>query len=186
VLFGPAAFASAVATKKLEASGQAEKGKMAPLFGGWDLGGKTVLTLEKLRKQPEASALLITFGASWCAPCRAGMPRLKALAEKHPEMRLLLVAVELDAGKAQAWVDELGLKGPVLHDKFEVVAKLYGVAGEKTQLPRTFLVNAKGRISAIYSIEGDDLEAVIEADLKVALAEASAPPPQVDAAAKAP
>jgi len=43
------------------------------------------------------------------------------------------------------------------------------VAGEeKTQLPRTFLVDAGGRVRAIYSVEGDDFEKVIEADLEEA------------------
>jgi len=85
--------------------------------------------------------------------------------------RVALVDLDRGAAEAQTWVAELGLKAAVLHDKFEVCAKLYGAAGEsKTTLPRTFLVDEKGRVRAIYSIEGSDLEAVIEADLKAALA----------------
>ena len=158
-------------TVKLEHSGGAKVGSMAPSFGLWGIAGDGPFVLEKLRKTPRPAPLLITFGASWCAPCRSGLPRLKALAEKHPELRLVLVDLDRAASDAQTWVDELGLKSAVLHDKFEVCAKLYGASGEsKTSLPRTFLVDEKGRVRAIYSIEGADLEAVIEADLKAALA----------------
>ena len=157
-------------TVKLEQSGEARLGSMAPSFGLWGLAGDGPFVLEKLRKLPQPAPLLITFGASWCGPCRSGLPRLKALADKHPELRLVLVDLDRGAAEARAWVAELGLKATVLHDKFEVCAKLYGAAGEsKTSLPRTFLVDAKGRVRAIYSIEGVDLEAVIEADLKAAL-----------------
>lgn len=171
VIAAAAADKSSDKTVKLEQSGQAAVGSMAPSFGLWGIAGDGPFVLEKLRKTPQPAPLLITFGASWCAPCRKGLPRLKALADKHPELRLVLVDLDRGAAEAQAWVDELGLKAAVLHDKFEVCARLYGASGEKlTTLPRTFLVDEKGRVRAIYSIEGADLEAVIEADLKAALA----------------
>jgi thiol-disulfide isomerase/thioredoxin len=160
-------------TAKLEVSGQAKVGGIAPSFGLWGVAGDGPFVLEKLRKQPSLSPLLLTFGASWCAPCRAGLPRLQAFAAKHPQVRLVLIDVEGDAKAAQAWIGELRLEAVALLDKFEVVARLYGVAGEtKTSLPRTFLVDERGRVRAIYSVEGDDLESLLEADLQALLAAA--------------
>src|SRR5207244_2064961 len=94
---------------------------------------------EKARKSawdkvtPQAVApLLITFGASWCKPCNEGLPRLKALTKKHSELRLVLIDVESDAQAAQEWAEKLGLEGPAILDKFDQVAKTYGVVeGEK-------------------------------------------------------
>jgi thiol-disulfide isomerase/thioredoxin len=164
-------------TVTLSTSGEARIGAMAPSFGLWGVAGDGPFVLEKLRKQPAPAPLLITFGASWCPPCRAGLPRLKALADKHPELRLVLIDVETDVSAAQAWIKEVGLQGPTLLDKFEVAARLYGAAAaNKSSLPRTFLVDARGRVRAIYSVEGADLEAVIEDDLRAALAAAAAPP----------
>ena len=159
--------AAPATTVRLFESGSAKVGAAAPSFGGWDLSGRKVLTLDGLRRQPYLAPLLITFAASWCKPCAEGLPRLKALSVKHPEVRLVLIDVENDAEQAQKFVARVGIDGPALLDKFEQVAKTYGVAGEeKTQLPRTFLVDAGGRVRAIYSVEGDDLEKVIEADLE--------------------
>lgn len=164
--------AAPVNTVKLQESGLAKVGSAAPSFGGWDLAGRKVLTLDGLRRTPAMAPLLITFGASWCKPCNAGLPRLRALAGKHPELRLVLVDVEDDAQKAQEFATRCGIDGPALLDKFKQVARTYGVAsdgqdgGESMALPRTFLVDTMGKVRAIYREEGADLEAVIETDLE--------------------
>ena len=162
-----AALAAAVtATVKMQESGQARIGATAPSFGGWDLAGKSVLTFDKLLKSPAPAPLLVTFGASWCAPCNAGLPRLVALQKKHPEIRLVLIDAEADATAAQGFAGKHGMEGPALLDKFLGVSHTYGVSEDgKLALPRTFLIDAKGRVRAIYREEGEDLEKVIEADL---------------------
>jgi thiol-disulfide isomerase/thioredoxin len=161
--------ASPLATVRLQESGSARVGSTAPSFGGWDLAGQRVLTLDGLRRTPYLAPLLITFGASWCKPCIDGLPRLKALSRKHPELRLVVIAVDSEPEKAQQLAATTGIDGPAILDKFEHIAKTYGVAGEqRTQLPRTFLVDGAGRIRAIYGLEGDDLEKVIELDLEAA------------------
>lgn len=162
-------------TVKLQQSGRAKVGSAAPSFGGWDLTGRKVLTLDGLRRNPTLSAVLLTFGASFCKPCNEGIPRLKALVARRPELRLILVDVESDFEKAQEFAARMGLPSELtLLDKFEQVARTYGVADagkdgkEIASLPRTFLIDAMGKVRGIYRVEGDDLEAVIEADLDTA------------------
>jgi peroxiredoxin len=159
--------AATTVTVKLTESGSVKVGSAAPSFGGWDLSGKNVLTLDKIRRTPAIAPLLITFGASWCKPCNEGLPRLKALTKKHSELRLVLIDVESDGQAAQEWAQKLGIDGPAVLDKFDQVAKIYGVVeGDKKMLPRTFLIDSMGKVRAIYREEGLDLEAVIEADLE--------------------
>lgn len=166
------ASASAV-TVKLPESGAAKVGSAAPSFGGWDLAGRKVLTLDGVRRTPAMASLLITFGASWCKPCNEGLPRLVEVTRKHPELRLVLIDVESDAQKAQEFAAKMGVDGPAILDKFEQIAKVYGVSAtaqadgkETTALPRTFLVDTMGKVRAIYREEGADLEKVIETDLE--------------------
>ena len=159
--------AAPTATVRLPESGAARVGSAAPSFGGWDLAGRKVLTLDGLRRTPNMAPLLITFGASWCKPCNEGLPRLVSLTKKRSELRLVLIDVESDGLVAQEFAQKMGVDGPAILDKFEQIAKTYGVAGdEKTQLPRTFLVDQMGKVRAIYREEGVDLEKVIEADLE--------------------
>jgi peroxiredoxin len=179
LLAAPTAHAApTVQTVKLQESGQARVGNVAPSFGGWDLVGKNVLTFDSLLKKPSPSPLIITFGASWCVPCNVGLPRLVALQKKHSELRLVLIDVEGDAAAAQDFVTKRGMEGPVLLDKFEEVAKHYGLQeGGKLALPRTFLIDAKGRVRAIYRQEGEDFEKVIERDLEAMKNAAAVAPP---------
>lgn len=171
-------------TQRLKESGGATIGMQAPPFGAFDLAGRNVLALAALLKTPAPAPLLVTFGASWCVPCNEGLPRLVELEKKHKgAFRLVLVDVEPDAQAAQGFAAKCGMTGPALLDKFEVIAKSYGLHdNNKLALPRTFLLTAKGRVAGIYREEGKDLEEVIEADLKQLLAAADAPPPQPQAA----
>jgi thiol-disulfide isomerase/thioredoxin len=183
--------AAPVKTQRLQESGGAKVGGMAPPFGAFDLAGRSVLTFDNLRKSPSPLPLLVTFGASWCVPCKQGLPRLVKLEQKHKgEFRLVLIDVERDSQPALDFAASCGVTGPALLDKFEVIASSYGLhENNKLALPRTFLVAASGRVAAIYREEGEDLEAVIEADLKL-LAEGGAPaaplapPPPVPAQGK--
>jgi thiol-disulfide isomerase/thioredoxin len=166
----------AALTSKITESGPVAVGKPAPGFGGFDVTGREILSLEKIRLSPSPAPVLVSFGASFCKPCREGLPRLKSFVARHPEVRLVLVDVEADQEAAAAFAKEQGIALAVL-DKFEVAAKAYGVAqGSSLTLPRTFLLAANGRVGAIYRTEGPDLEAVLEVDLAALVAPAPAAP----------
>jgi peroxiredoxin len=159
---------AAALTVRLVESGAAKVGAPAPSFGGWDLDQRTVVTLDSLRRPP--APVLLTFGASWCTACAKGLPRLRTIAGKHPELRLVLVDVEPDAAKARAFAARHGLEKSAVLDKFGAIAARYGLSmeggeGRKTSLPRTFLLGRDGCVRAIYGEEGDDLADVVEADL---------------------
>jgi peroxiredoxin len=158
--------AAPATTVRMQESGSARVGGAAPIFGGWDLTGQRALTLDGLRRTPYLLPLLITFGSSSCKPCVESLPRLKAFAKRHPELRLVFVAVETEGEKAQQLVAKTGITdAPAVLDKHEQAAKAYGVAGEqKAQLPRTFLVDAGGKVRAIYGVEGEDFERALEVD----------------------
>jgi peroxiredoxin len=160
--------AAPASTVRMHESGSAKVGSAAPSFAGWDLTGQRALTLDGLRRTPYLLPLLITFGASSCKPCAESLPRLKAFTKRHPEVRLVFVAVEDVGDKAQQLVTKTGIAdAPALLDKQEQAAKAYGVAGEqKAQLPRTFLVDAGGKVRAIYGVEGEDFERTLEADVE--------------------
>ena len=54
--------AAPIVTVRLSESGSAKVGNAAPTFGGWDLAGRKVLTLDGIRRTPAIAPLLITFG----------------------------------------------------------------------------------------------------------------------------
>ncbi|MEW6430985.1 MAG: TlpA disulfide reductase family protein [Myxococcota bacterium] len=129
---------------------------------------------------PEAAdkktkALLVSFMASFCAPCKKELPVLQALHEKHQGDGLRIIAVSIDAEPdGQKKIDELiaehRVTFPVLKDRFNIVARRW--LGTKSPLPSLFVVRPDGTVASVhrgYSTDGAELLArEVEAALKPA------------------
>jgi Thiol-disulfide isomerase and thioredoxins len=120
--------------------GRAEVGKAAPEFTATDLDGKRV-SLASYRGR----ALIVSFGASWCHPCREEYPLLVDAAAKHGT-RLAIVSVmhdDLD-GDARAFVRKYDARWPAINDESNAISSAYGVVG----VPQTFFITPSGVVQA--------------------------------------
>ena len=106
-----------------------------------DLSGKP----ERFRKF-KGKVVLLNFWATWCPPCRVEMPSMERLYQTYRADGFVVVAISIDrapAAKVKAFVKELGLSFPVLHDRDSSIARLYSVPG----VPTSYLIGARGRIA---------------------------------------
>lgn len=105
--------------------------------------------------------VLVDFWASWCGPCRAEMPHVKALYEKYHSKGFEIVGVSLDNDKA-AWtgaIQRMNLTWPHLSDLKgwqSEAAALYGISS----IPATLLIDPQGKIVA-FGLRGDQLDAKV-------------------------
>ena len=100
------------------------------------------VTLASLRGKPAA----INFWASWCTPCQKEAPELgRVAAALHGRANLIGVDWTDATGAARSFLQQHHLTYPNLVDPDGVAGQEYGLHG----LPTTFIVDARGRITAV-------------------------------------
>jgi thiol-disulfide isomerase/thioredoxin len=156
------AFAAVAVLLALPAAAEDEigEGLPAPAFSlrtmNPDAAGTPWVALDRFvgdePEDPSAKAVLMTFFASWCEPCKREMPFLVQLDRMYRDQGLRVIGVCIDKEEpgieaAKKLVTEKGVAYPVLSDRFNFLARRY--LGEKAPLPSVFLIRRDGTIAKI-------------------------------------
>jgi thiol-disulfide isomerase/thioredoxin len=89
--------------------------------------------------------VLVNFWATWCPPCRKEMPDLNALYAEFKDRGLIILAIsDEEAGKVLPFIQERGIRYPVLLDPGDVVNKQFDIEG----IPKSFVYDREGKIVA--------------------------------------
>ena len=123
-------------------------------------------------EDPAAKAVLMTFFASWCEPCKREMPFLVQLDRMYRDQGLRVIGVCIDQEEAgidaaKKLVQDKHVAYPVLSDRFNFLARRY--LGEKAPLPSVFLIRRDGTIAQIERGYAKDASAFLLAEVQDAL-----------------
>lgn len=136
-------------------------GEPFPSFGGLTLdGSRWTLTATQQSEQ----FIVISYMASWCAPCRVGLPIIDRVVSETASATAIYVAIgESSDAPLRQMVSDLQLTQPILWDKFQLFGQRHGVIsnGEPAVLPKTFIIAPDGRVVAIVETEGSDFESLL-------------------------
>jgi peroxiredoxin len=141
---------------QLDRENAVQAGAKPPAFTAKDLSGQS-----HSPAQYRGKVVLIDFWATWCGPCLAELPAVKAVYEKYRDRGFVVLGVNLDEerGAVERFVKAQGLAWPQLFDgkgwKNEI-AQSYGV----TAIPRAILVDREGVIRHA-SIRGSELDGAV-------------------------
>ena len=120
--------------------------RTAPEFTLKDVNGKKfdLADLTSAKK-----VVVVSFFATWCAPCQAELPALQAMQDKLGGQGLQVVAISIDDAKAIADVKPIvhdnKLTFPVLLDPDTKVVSLYN---PKKTLPFTAVIDRSGNVAS--------------------------------------
>jgi thiol-disulfide isomerase/thioredoxin len=92
--------------------------------------------------------LYVDFWASWCPPCRKGMPQLNDLRNAYKEKGFEIIAINLDEDISDAikFLNDVKVDYPVAYDPSGQISEKYEVIG----LPQAFLIGRDGEIKHIH------------------------------------
>lgn len=117
-------------------------GKPAPPITGTTLDGAS-FDLASLRGTP----VIVNFWASWCGPCRAEFPLLKAKLDElgaGGDLAVVGVLYKDDAATARRFVEEFGADWPTVLDPSGDVAKRYLLVAP----PQSYFIDRDGIVQA--------------------------------------
>lgn len=93
--------------------------------------------------------LLVSFGASWCAPCSAELVALEELKQEFKEqpVKFLWISVEsqdeISDGKLRSFARSKGVSFPVLRDSSTF---FYGQFSTRRRIPLVIFINQEGKL----------------------------------------
>jgi thiol-disulfide isomerase/thioredoxin len=124
-------------------------GQPAPAFALKDMDGKPI-SLASLK----GKVVVLDFWATWCGPCREGLPHIEALAKQHAAdpVRVFAINREEKEDVVKAFITETKLSLPVLLDGDGATAHAYLVNG----IPATIIIGKDGKVAASFVGYGPD------------------------------
>ncbi|MBM3459772.1 MAG: TlpA family protein disulfide reductase [Armatimonadetes bacterium] len=133
-------------------AGQAapKPGDPAPPVAGPTVDGKQV-SIQDYRGK---AGVVLNIYVNFCPICRREFPHLKRLAQEYAGKGVQVIAVSLESqkGQAQKWSKEFGIPFPVIYDKQQKVAQMFGLKAT----PLNVVIDRDGKIVRI--MQGGDLQ----------------------------
>ena len=117
-----------------------ELGETAPAFTIHD-GAQTV-SLSQYR----GKVVLVTFWASWCAPCMEEFPSLLALHHELPKLQIIGISIDQDPQAYHNFLLANHVDFLTVRDPSQTVMHRYGTV----QIPETYVIGRSGHIVRKY------------------------------------
>jgi cytochrome c biogenesis protein CcmG, thiol:disulfide interchange protein DsbE len=101
----------------------------------------------------------LTFGASWCQPCRAENPDIVAASGKYADLVVLQVYMSEDASTVKDYTSRVGIPYRTVPDPAERLAAEYRILG----IPSHFFIDRQGVLQQfkIGSLDPSGMDAAI-------------------------
>lgn len=117
-----------------------DEGDKAPNFALKSVDGKTVKLSDYKGK-----IVIIDFWATWCPPCRRGIPDLISI-QKEFKKDVVVIGVSLDAEKTikdvPGFIKDYGINYPIVYGDDKITIDYGGIRS----IPTSFVIDKKGNV----------------------------------------
>ena len=139
------------------------KGKPAPDFSAKNLKDETVT----LSKDGKGSVVIVDFWATWCPPCREGLPHVDKVYQDYKDKGVKAYAMDVQETKDKVakYIEEQKLTLTALLDSDGKVSTAYKVNG----IPQTVVIGKDGLVKEVLVGTGPDSEEKLRSAVKAAV-----------------
>ncbi len=125
-------------------------------------------------EDPDAKAVLVSFFASWCEPCKRELPFFVELDRAYRAKGLRVLSVDVDRDDdgieaAKRMAAQAKVVHPVLSDRFRFLSRRYLGDGERAPIPSLFLVRRDGIVLLVERGYFRDPATFLPAEIRAAL-----------------
>ena len=111
--------------------------------------------------------VVLSFFATYCGPCKKELPALARLYDAYKDQGLGVMLISIDKGdENRATLVDLAKQSsahfPVLHDRFQVVARRYGAE----RLPYMLMLDSAGTVKVVHIGYTEEAEAGLENEVR--------------------
>jgi thiol-disulfide isomerase/thioredoxin/outer membrane lipoprotein-sorting protein len=153
------------ADQEYAAHAAALEAKPAPEFTLKRLDGKSV-SLGDLK----GTVIVLDFWATWCPPCREGLPHIDKVAKRRSTDGVKFFAINAgdDADRIQSFIKQTGLSLPILLDSDTTTSSKY--LDSDGSIPETVVIDKKGVVHKVLDLTNAlDEEKVLNDEIDLAL-----------------
>lgn len=145
------------------------EGQAAPNIELTDLSGETVRLEDELGEK----VILLDFWATWCPPCREGLPVVDAIAKAYKDEPVAVYGVNImeHEDQVKGFLQSNNLELPVLLDTTGIVAQDYAVEG----IPQTVIIDLEGKVHTVHVGLSPWFESTLKSDIDALLARGKSP-----------
>jgi len=152
-----------------------KKGDAAPTFTMRDLNGKMVSLSHHTGSSPQEprKAVLMTFFATWCKPCKKEIPIIKDIHKRWNShgVEVVYVGMSQSAKDLKPFAKAVKFPWRMVPDTFGLLSRRYGAS----RLPHLAIVDQQGRIAFQHRGIAENLGELIDSEL-VRITGIKAPP----------
>jgi len=98
--------------------------------------------------------VILDFWATWCPPCRKGIPDLIELKNEYKDKDVEIIGVSLDgitrggqtAAKVEPFIEEYGINYPIIRGDEQIVYSFGGIRS----IPTSYVIDKEGNVISRY------------------------------------
>lgn len=134
----------------------------------FDLLGKSVDGEEIKVSDYKGKVVIVSFWASWCAPCRKELPVLGGIQKSATPEKLQVISINIDEDRAIFKKIATAISGTqmkLVYDGKKKIGRKYGVEG----IPHMVIIDKEGKVASIHIGYGESqLPALVDAINEIA------------------